>query len=39
LIAGGIAPRRAAEAAIVSAISGDTNVQQAVADIVDVVLP
>ena len=39
LIAGGIAPRRAAEAAIVSAISDDTNVQQAVADIVDVVLP
>jgi len=39
LIAGGIAPRRAAEAAIVSAISDDANVQQAVADIVDVVLP
>ena len=39
LIAGGIAPRRAAEAAVVSAISDDANVQQAVADIVDVVLP
>ena len=39
LIVGGIAPRRAAEAAIVSAISDDANVQQAVADIVDVVLP
>ena len=39
LITGGIAPRRAAEAAIVSAISDDANVQQAVADIVDVVLP
>jgi nitric oxide reductase NorQ protein len=39
LIAGGITPRRAAEAAIVSAISDDSSVQQAVADIVDVVLP
>lgn len=39
LIAGNIAPRRAAEVAIISAISDDATVQQAVADIVDVVLP
>jgi nitric oxide reductase NorQ protein len=39
LIAGGIEPRRAAQAAIISAISDDTNVQEAVADIVDIILP
>ena len=39
LIAGGIEPRRAAEAAIISAISDDASVQEAVADIVDVILP
>ena len=39
LIAGGIEPRRAAQAAIISAISDDANVQQAVADIVDIILP
>ena len=39
LITGGIEPRRAAEASIVSAISDDETVQQAVADIVDVLLP
>jgi len=39
LMAGGIAPRRAAEAAIISAVSDDATVQQAVADIVDVILP
>jgi hypothetical protein len=35
----GIAPRRACELAIVSAVSDDTVVQNAVAGIVDVVLP
>ena len=39
LIAGGIAPRRACDIAITRAISDDTEVQQAVADIVDVLLP
>jgi len=39
LIHRGIAPRRAAYVAIVTAISDDSTVQQAVADIVDVVLP
>ena len=39
LIAGGIEPRRAAKAAIISAISDDASVQEAVADIVDVILP
>jgi nitric oxide reductase NorQ protein len=39
LIAAGIGPRRAATAAIISAISDDASVQQAVADIVDVILP
>ena len=39
LIAAGIAPRRAATASIVSAISDDASVQEAVADIVDVILP
>jgi nitric oxide reductase NorQ protein len=35
----GIAPRRAAEIGIVSAVSDDEAVQQAIADIVDVILP
>ena len=35
----GVAPRRACDVAIVRAVSDDTDVQQAVADIVDVVLP
>ena len=39
LIATGIEARRAAQVAIVTAISDDTTVQQAVADIVDVILP
>jgi len=39
LIAGGIAPRRACDAAIVRAVTDDIEVQQAVADIVDVLLP
>ncbi|MCP3934012.1 MAG: CbbQ/NirQ/NorQ/GpvN family protein [Actinomycetia bacterium] len=39
LIAGGIEPRRACGPAIVHAISDDADVQQAVADIVDVVFP
>ena len=39
LIAAGIAPRRAATASIISAISDDASVQQAVTDIVDVILP
>lgn len=39
LIAGGISSRRACDTAIVQAISDDTDVQQAVADIVDVVFP
>ena len=39
LIAAGIAPRRAATASIISAISDDASVQKAVADIVDVILP
>jgi len=39
LIAAGIAPRRAADVAIITAISDDATVQAAVADIVDVVLP
>ena len=39
LIAKDIAPRRAAEAALVQAVSDDVELQQAVADIVDVILP
>ncbi|AMM24447.1 CbbQ/NirQ/NorQ/GpvN family protein [Variovorax sp. PAMC 28711] len=39
LVAGGIAPRRACDIAITRAISDDSEVQQAVADIVDVLLP
>ena len=39
LMARDIEPRRAAEAAIISAVSDDSTVQQAVADIVDVILP
>jgi len=39
LIATGIDARRAAQVAIVSAISDDSTVQEAVADIVDVILP
>ncbi len=39
LISAGIEPRRAADVAIITAISDDKTVQQAVADIVDVILP
>ena len=39
LIGGGIEPRRAADIAIVHAVSDDPNVQRAVSDVVDVVLP
>ncbi len=39
LIGGGIAPRRAAQSAIVDAISDDATVKAAVADIVDAILP
>ncbi len=39
LVKQGIAARRAADIAIVSAVSDDPTVQQAIADIVDVVLP
>jgi nitric oxide reductase NorQ protein len=39
LIKGGIDPRRAAQAAIVTAISDDATVQEAVADIVDAIFP
>ena len=39
LIQRGIAPRRAAQSAITTAISDDPQVQAAVADIVDVILP
>jgi len=39
LAASGIAPRRACDVAIVRAVSDDADVQQAVADIVDVLLP
>jgi len=39
LVKRGVAPRRAAEIAIVSAVSDDAIVQQAIADIIDVVLP
>jgi nitric oxide reductase NorQ protein len=39
LVAGGIAPRRACEAAIARAVTDDAEVQRAVADIVDVLLP
>jgi len=35
----GISPRRAAEIGIISAVSDDESVQQAIADIVDVILP
>jgi hypothetical protein len=35
----GIPPRRAAEIGIISAVSDDDAVQQAIADIVDVILP
>ena len=39
LIDRGIAPRRAADIAIVGAVSDDTTVQEAIADIADAVLP
>ncbi len=39
LIRGGVDARRACEIAVVNAVSDDTTVQKAVADIVDVVLP
>lgn len=39
LIERGITPRRAAEIAVVQAVSDDATVQQAVADIVDTILP
>jgi nitric oxide reductase NorQ protein len=39
LIAGGIAPRRACDAALIGAVSDDMDVQQAIAAIVDVYLP
>lgn len=39
LIAHGIAPRRACEAALVQAVSDEPELQQAVADVVDVVFP
>ncbi|HEX7036119.1 MAG TPA: CbbQ/NirQ/NorQ/GpvN family protein [Pseudomonadales bacterium] len=39
LIRRGIAPRRAAEIAVVQAVSDDGTVQQAISDIVDAVLP
>lgn len=39
LMAVGIEPRRAAEVAIITAISDDATVQAAVADIVDIILP
>ncbi len=39
MMSAGIGPRRAAEVAIVTAISDDATVQAAVADIVDVILP
>ena len=39
LIGGGIAPRRACEAAIARAVTDDAEVQRAVADIIDVLLP
>jgi nitric oxide reductase NorQ protein len=39
LVAGGIAPRRACDVAIARAVTDDREVQQAVADIVDVLLP
>jgi nitric oxide reductase NorQ protein len=39
LIGRGVAPRRAAQSAIVTAVSDDPTVQQAIADIVDVILP
>ncbi len=39
LVASGIDPRRAADVAIISAISDDAGVQEAVANIVDVILP
>jgi len=39
LMAGGIAPRRACEVAVIHAVSDDPDAQQAVADIVDVIFP
>ena len=39
LIAGGIAPRRACDVAIARAVTDDAQVQEAVAAIVDVILP
>jgi nitric oxide reductase NorQ protein len=39
LIMQGVAPRRACEAALVQAISDDTDMQTAVADIVDIIFP
>ena len=39
LVAGGIVPRRACDIAIAHAVTDDTQVQQAVADIIDLLLP
>ncbi len=39
LVSRGVAPRRAAQMAIVNAVSDDSTVQEAIADIVDVILP
>ena len=39
LIAGGISPRRACDVAIARAVTDDAQVQEAVAAIVDVILP
>ena len=39
LVGKGVEPRRAADIAIVNAVSDDPTVQQAIADIVDIVLP
>ena len=39
LIAQGIAPRRACEAAITRALGADGELQQAIADLIDVIVP
>jgi len=39
LVAQGVAPRRACEVALVATLSDDAQVQQAIADVVDLVLP
>ena len=39
LIQGGVSPRRACDAAIIRAVTDDADVQQAITDIVDVLLP